>query len=118
MLSGTADAPDLIAMSDVLLLASRTESMTAVVIEAGMLRIPTASYAVGGVPEVVVDKVTGRLTRTGDVAGLATCVLELLEDATASQAMGEAARERYLSLFDIRDIAPKYLELYEQLVLS
>lgn len=118
MFSATADAPDIIAMSDVVLLASRTESMTAVVIEAGILRIPTAAYAVGGVPEVVVDKVTGRLARTRDVSGLAMCVLELLEDPNASKAMGEAARERYLSLFDIANIAPKYLELYQELAAS
>jgi glycosyltransferase involved in cell wall biosynthesis len=43
------------------------------------------------------------------------CVLELLENPNASRAMGEAARERYLSLFDIATIAPRYFELYQEL---
>jgi glycosyltransferase involved in cell wall biosynthesis len=110
-----ADVADFLAMSDVLLVASQTEGIPGSVIEAGMLEIPTAAYAVGGVPEVVVDKVTGRLARAGDVSGLAMCVLELLENPNASRAMGEAARERYLSLFDIATIAPRYFELYQEL---
>jgi glycosyltransferase involved in cell wall biosynthesis len=92
------------------------ESMNASVIEAGMLGIPAAAFAVGGVPEIVVDGVTGRLAPAGHVDDLAAMVLELLSSAEASRVMGEAARKRYLSLYDIRTVAPRYLELYEELV--
>lgn len=121
MLGARADVADLLAASDVLLFASRPdgmESMNASVIEAGMLGVPSAAYAVGGVPEVVLDGVTGRLTRVGDVDGIAAVVSDLLVDSEARHRMGEAARERYLSEFDIRVIAPMYLRLYEQLLAS
>jgi glycosyltransferase involved in cell wall biosynthesis len=119
LLGAQTDVADFFVASDVLLFASRPdgmESMNASVIEAGMLGIPAAAYAVGGVPEIVVDGVTGRLTRHGDIDGLAASVLELLEDHGASRAMGEAARERYVSRYDIGVIAPMYLDLYKELV--
>jgi glycosyltransferase involved in cell wall biosynthesis len=121
MLGARDNVADFFAASDVLLFASRTdgmESMNASVIEAGMLGVPAAAYAVGGVPEVVVDRVTGRLTRPGDLDGLAACVLEMVADPEGSRALGEAARERYRSLFDMAMIAPKYLHLYEEILAS
>lgn len=121
MLGARADVADLLTASDVLLFASRPdgmESMNAGVIEAGMLGIPAAAYAVGGVPEVVVDGVTGRLTHAGDAEGLAASVLELMVNTDGARAMGDAARKRYLSLFDMAVIAPQYLRLYKELMAS
>jgi glycosyltransferase involved in cell wall biosynthesis len=94
LLPPRADVPDLLVMSDVLLLASRTEGMPTCVIEAGFLGVPVAAYGIAGVPEVVVDGVTGRLSSPGDIDGLALRVLEILNNKEVSQAMGEAARER------------------------
>src|SRR3970282_151677 len=64
------DVPDVFGASDVLLLASSTEGSPAVVIEAGLLGLPVAAYAVGGVPEQVRDGVTGILAPPGDRARL------------------------------------------------
>lgn len=121
VLGAQTNVADFLAASDVLLFASRAdgmESMNASVIEAGMLGIPAAAYAVGGVPEIVVDRVTGRLTPSGHIEDLAAIVLELLLSPEASRVMGEAARKRYLSLYDIRTVAPQYLGLYKELVSS
>jgi glycosyltransferase involved in cell wall biosynthesis len=121
MTGARVDAADLLAASDLLLFASRPdgmESMNASVIEAGMLGIPAVAYAVGGVPEVVVDGLTGRLVPGGDVDRATARVLELLTDAEARRAMGVVAQERYISLFDMAVIAPRYLELYEELAAS
>lgn len=116
LLPARADVPDLLAMSDVLLLASRTEGMPGCVIEAGMMGLPVAAYAIAGLPDVVVDGVTGFLIAAGDIHGMAAHIVELFEDPKVSRAMGEAARERCLSLFRIDAVAPQYLELYERLI--
>lgn len=115
MLGRRNDVPDLLAASDVLLLASRTEGMPGVVIEAGMMCVPTAAFALYGVPEVVEDGVTGLVVPSGDVPGLAARVEELLRDRRRARAMGEAARRRCLERFDIGVVAPRYLDVYEQL---
>jgi glycosyltransferase involved in cell wall biosynthesis len=89
--------------------------MPGCLIEAGMMGVPVAAYAIAGVPEVVVDGVTGRLTSAGDMEGLAIRVLELLADPETSGAMADAAREHCRLRFDIEAIAPMYLKLYEEL---
>lgn len=121
MTGARVDAADLLSASDLILFASRPdgmESMNASVIEAGMLGIPAVAYAVGGVPEIVEDGVTGCLVPAGDVDGATDRVQELLANPEARRAMGTAAQKRYLSLFDMAAVGPRYLELYEELVAS
>jgi glycosyltransferase involved in cell wall biosynthesis len=114
VLGSREDVPDLLAASDVMLLASRVEGLPGCLIEAGMAGVPVAAYAVAGVPEVVVDGVTGHLARPGGGRALATAVVRLLGDEPARKEMAVAARERCLRLFDIRTVSPRYVELYEE----
>jgi glycosyltransferase involved in cell wall biosynthesis len=115
LLGARDDVPDLLAASDVLLFASRSEGMPAAVIEAGIAGLPVAGYAVAGVAEVVQSGVTGLLARPGDQRRLGAHVLGLLADAERRQAMGDAARERCRARFDIGAVAPRYLDLYRAL---
>jgi glycosyltransferase involved in cell wall biosynthesis len=116
ILGSRADVADCLAAADVLLFASRTEGMPAAVIEAGMMGVPVAGFALAGVPEVVVDGETGMLAPPGDVEGLARQVSALLGDQQQRRGMGRAARERCLARFEISHVAPLYLSLYEEVV--
>lgn len=107
------DVGDLLAMSDVLLVASRTEGVPGALIEAGLAGIPVVAPAVGGIPEAVLNGTTGLLVPPGSPEMLAVQVLSLLRDPGARQRMGQAALEWCRSRFDIRLIAPKYMDLYE-----
>jgi len=111
LLGARADVADLLAACDVMLLASTTEGMPGAVIEAGLSGLPVAAYAVGGVPEVVIDGSTGMLAVPGDIGALSDAVHDLLTDQKRANGMGEAARERCLERFAIKRIAPPYLEL-------
>ena len=108
------DVPDLLAASDVLLLASSTEGMPAVVIEAGLLGLPVAAHALGGVPDVVESGRTGVLAAPGDRDGLAASLADLLRDGNRRAAMGRAAAERCRGAFEISAVALRYLEVYER----
>lgn len=112
------DVPELLAASDVLVLTSRSEGLPGIAIEAGMVGLPVAAYAVGGVPEVVLDGTTGFLAPPGDLETLSKGILRFLRDSEARNAMGRAARDRCLSQFEIGAIAPRYFELYEGLLIS
>jgi glycosyltransferase involved in cell wall biosynthesis len=116
VLGERSDVGDLLAASDVVLLASRTEGMPACLIEAGMARLPVAAYSMAGVPEVVEDRVTGFLAPKGDVGELARFLTKLLGDAELRHAMGAAARDRCFDRFHIEQVAAKYLRLYEEIV--
>jgi len=111
-----SDVGDILAASDVILLASRTEGMPGVLIEAGMTSVPSVAYAVGGVAEVVEDGATGILAPPSDVSALALGVERLLLDEELRTAMGAAARERCLARFEIGAVARVYLDQYESLM--
>jgi glycosyltransferase involved in cell wall biosynthesis len=113
------DVADLLAASDVLLLASRSdgmEGMPANVIEAGMSGVPVVGYAVAGVAEVVTHGVTGFLTTPGDREGLAMSLLKILGDGELRNSFGLAARERCHARFAIGAVAPMYLDVYAGVV--
>ncbi len=114
ILGSRSDVADLLAAADVLLLASKVEGMPGCVIEAGMSGLPVVSYAVAGVPEVVIDGETGFLVGPGEIGGLIDRTIELLQDPTQRARMGVAARDRCTAAYDIGVIAPKYLEIYEE----
>lgn len=112
----TADVADLLGAADALLLASRTEGMPGVAIEAGMSGVPVAGYALSGLPEVLVDGETGILAEPGDESAVAAAMVSLLTDEALRLRMGRLARDRCLSRFHIADAARNYLRLYDGLV--
>ena len=118
VLGSRDDVADLLAASDVMLLASRTEGMPASVIEAGAAGIPVVGYALSGVPDVVVDGESGSLVRAGDARALSRALAELLDDEGERTRMGRLARERCRARFDIRAVAPRYLRLYQDVSLT
>jgi len=119
VLGSRTDVGDLLAGSDVFLFTSRAdgmEGMPATVIEAGMAGVPVAAYSILGVPEVVEHGATGLLAPQGDIDELSKHVVKLVRDSSMRQAMGEAASERLRNDFDIRTIAPQYVNLYSSLL--
>ena len=118
LLGTREDVPDIMAASDVLLIASAVEGMPGSVIEAGIVGLPVAGYAIAGVPEVVLDGVTGKLAPVGQAERLRALLRELLMDEDGRRTMGAAARERCLSMFDIPAVALRYLELYQELTVA
>jgi glycosyltransferase involved in cell wall biosynthesis len=116
LLGSRDDVGDLLAASDLLLFASRTEGMPASLIEAGMAGLPVAGTTLPGVPEVVEHGTTGLLVPPGDTENLRGVVERLLADPALRAAMGAAARDRCLARHGIAGIAAAYLEVYEEVV--
>ncbi|HWH93534.1 MAG TPA: glycosyltransferase family 4 protein [Baekduia sp.] len=86
-----AEAAGILGQLDVLVLPSRQEPFGTVVAEAMAAGTPVVATRVDGLPELVVDGVTGALVEPGDTAALAVAVLDVLERRAE---MGAAARER------------------------
>jgi glycosyltransferase involved in cell wall biosynthesis len=111
-----ADVPELLASSDVFVLSSTWEGNPLSVMEAMAAGIPVVSTAVGGVPEIVRNGVTGRLVATEDSEALGNAIGELVRSRATRIAMGLAGRERADSAFDKRTMASGYAALYEELM--
>jgi len=114
LLGSRSDIGDLLGASDLLALTSRSEGMPGCIIEAGMAGVPVVAFRVAGVPEVVVDGVTGYMVDPGDEALLAERAFELFKDENLRREMGRAAMERCRSTYDITAIARRYADIYAE----
>ncbi len=114
---GKQDAvEELLAVADVFLLPSASESFGLAALEAMACEVPVVSSNVGGIPEVNLDGVTGYTSGVGMVDKMAEDVMKILESDETLQkfrknALAQAAR------FDIEAIIPQY-EAYYQMVLE
>jgi len=111
-----ADVADILRASDVFVLSSRVEGNPMSVMEAMAAGLPVVSTAVGGVPELVREGVTGLLVPSEDAGALAQAMQALVDDPVRRQAMGEAARQYAVAHFDIRHTVRGYEQLYESLL--
>jgi len=98
-------------------------------LEAAACETPVVASAVGGIPEVVVDGVTGVLVpvelREDDPMSpvdpdrfqraMASAINALVADPTTREAMGRAARRRAVEVFSWPAIASQTVELYRSL---
>jgi glycosyltransferase involved in cell wall biosynthesis len=86
---------------DILVLSSLyKEGLPNVLLEAMSMNLPVVASRLAGVPEVVIDGRTGRLTEPGDVHGLARAVELLWEDPAACREMGNEGRKLMVEKFD------------------
>ncbi len=99
---------------DVLLSTSLTEGMPVAMIEAGASGRPVVSTAVGGVPELVQNGVTGLLAVDRD--GLAAAIAGLFGDPGEGLMMGHRARARVKKLHSAQALATRLEVLYERLL--
>jgi glycosyltransferase involved in cell wall biosynthesis len=97
-------------------LASRTEGLGIVLVEAMAAARPVVATRVGGIPEVVVDGETGLLVEPENPGALAGAIRRLLADPDLAARMGQAGRERARQVFSAGRMAELTAALYEELV--
>jgi glycosyltransferase involved in cell wall biosynthesis len=98
--------------ADVLVYPALADNHPLVLMEAASLELPAASYAVGGVPEIVRHGETGLLAAPGDREGFLAAARALLTDASLRRRMGRAARDSAGRRFRAERMARDYEALY------
>jgi glycosyltransferase involved in cell wall biosynthesis len=102
---------------DVLVVPSTShESMTLVALEAMAAGKPVFASRLSGIPEAVIDGVTGRLFPPGDVDALAALLREAATDPESLARFGEAGHRRWAERFSIESMVTAMLVVYEELL--
>lgn len=106
---------ELLAVGDLFLMPSESESFGLAALEAMACEVPVISSNAGGIPEVNIDGVTGYLLNIGDVQGMADKAIELLKD---EERLATFKRNAFAQAqqFNIEQILPQYESFYQQIL--
>lgn len=105
----------ILAIADLFLLPSETESFGLAALEAMASKVPVISTNSGGLPEVNVNGFSGYMSNVGDVEDMARNAVHILkDDATLNQFKRNAFQQA--GKFDIAKILPMYEQLYRSVL--
>lgn len=102
---------------DAFIMSSLWEGLPNVIIEAMASNIPVVSTAVGGIPEVITNGVTGILIQSGNAQLLADAIQKEMQLSPDQRtAMVTAAFERIQKYFSVQSMVASYEHCYEELL--
>lgn len=106
---------ELLAISDLFVLPSETESFGLAALEAMACEVPVISTNSGGLPEINIQGVTGYLSNVGDVGDMAVNAIKILSDEKVllqfkKNALAQAQK------FSLEKILPQYENYYKKIV--
>jgi len=102
--------------ADVFVHPTHYEGSSLVTLEAMAHAKAVVATRAGGIPDKVVEGVTGLLVEPGDRAALAAALGGLARDRERRDAMGEAGRGRARGEFSCGRLVERTLALYEELL--
>jgi N-acetyl-alpha-D-glucosaminyl L-malate synthase BshA len=111
----STDVERILAMSDVFLLPSQSESFGLAALEAMASYVPVVASDTGGIPEVIDHGECGYLEPVGDTAAMARDVLDILTTPGKREEMGKKARAK-AEQFAMAAIGAQYVDLYQKLL--
>jgi glycosyltransferase involved in cell wall biosynthesis len=110
------NAPDLVGAFDVVAVPSHIEPLGNATLEAMAAARPVVGSRVGGIPEMIVDGVTGLMVPAHTPEALADALGRLIGDPTRARMLGQAGRDRAASVFSVQAHAARLGEIYRAVV--
>jgi len=110
------DIPRVLSELDIFVLSSRSdgESFGVAAVEAGAAGLPCVVTNVGGLPEVVVDRVTGIVVEKENPKLMAKAIIELVENPDMRRKMGSEARSRIVDKYVWNDSIKSMISFYSR----
>ncbi|HEY6865946.1 MAG TPA: glycosyltransferase [Candidatus Eisenbacteria bacterium] len=110
------DVGPLLLAADAVILPSRWEGLPLILLEALARARPVVASAVGGVPDVVEDEVTGRLVPPGDPAALADALEGFHGRPDAALKLGRAGEQRIEEAYTWPRVAEAFELVYDDVL--
>ncbi|MBA2662007.1 MAG: glycosyltransferase [Bradymonadaceae bacterium] len=108
------DVPALLHAADAFVLSSNFEGMPNAIMEAMAAGLPVVATSVGGVPELLIQQVTGLLTTPGDVGALAEAMGEMMTlSKEQREQMALGANLHIRQQFGIEAVVDRWVSLFE-----
>ncbi|MFQ5753426.1 MAG: glycosyltransferase [bacterium] len=98
---------------DIFVLPSLSEGLPNVILEAMACKKPVVATAVGGIPEAIIDGVTGSLVPPQDSNALAQAIGRLLKNRKLAEEMGKKSRLRVEEKFSLQHEVSEFEKLYK-----
>jgi glycosyltransferase involved in cell wall biosynthesis len=99
--------------SKLLVIPSRAEGLPLVLLEAWATQLPVVASAVGGIPEVVEDGVTGVLVAPGEATAWDRTIGHLLADSATCERLSRNGYETWRASFTAEAMAERYKTVME-----
>ncbi|WP_075186314.1 glycosyltransferase family 4 protein [Teredinibacter haidensis] len=109
------EIPNEISLCTIFVLASRTEGMGRVLLEAAALSRPRLASNIDGIPTVIDNGVDGLLFKPENVADLAEKLKLLMYDSEQRSTLGKNAYSRYNEEFTIGNYTNKYMAFLDKI---
>lgn len=109
-----SDIPQLLALSDILVLPSYTEGLPLVILEAMAAGLAVVATPVGGIPEVVIHQETGFLVPVEDVLALGDAIFKLLQNPLLKNEMGNKGLEMVRKNFSLEKMCQEVFDIYQK----
>jgi glycosyltransferase involved in cell wall biosynthesis len=109
--------PDVLSLHkafDIFAMSSITEGLGTSLLDAMAAARPVVAASTGGIPEVVVDGVTGLLVPPRDHESMATAIVKLLKDPALRERMGGAGLARARQKFSAERMLRETLRVYQR----
>ena len=100
--------------ADLLVVPSRQDNLPNTGVEAHACGTPVVAFRTGGLPDIVDHQRTGYLAQPFDPPDLAAGISWVLADPSRRQALGHAARQRAVRLWNPAQMAELYEKVYRQ----
>lgn len=102
--------------ADVMAVPSRQDNLCQTATEAQACGVPVVAFDIGGMPDIVEDGVTGRLSPPFDTQAFAAGLRWVLEDNALHQRLSRAARARAVAAWSPEVVARQYVEMYHEVL--